>query len=85
MTEHDTRMRLRTWIASKRGIAPDQITDTLPILDQRILSSLHVAELLVYIAELRGEPIDVEALRPGVFRDLDSIYRAFFAGRGDGG
>jgi len=84
MDEATVRSRLREWIARKSGkVTADQLSDSLPILEQRILSSLHVAELLLYIAELRDRAIDVESLRPGVFRDVDTIYKTFFAGRGD--
>lgn len=86
MTETMVKDRLRAWIARKNGrVSVDELTDTTPIVEQRVLSSLHVAELLVYVSELRGEPLDVADLRPGVFRDVRTIYATFFAdGRVDG-
>jgi len=85
VNEETVKNRLRAWIAGKNGkVSPGQIADTTPIVEQRILSSLHVAELLMFMSELRGQSIDIENLRPGGFRDLNTIYATFFAGRGDG-
>lgn len=81
MTAAELRTHLREWIARKRGIPTDQVTDTVPLLEHRILSSLHVAELLVLIGELRERPVDIENLRPGNFRDLDTIIQVFFDDR----
>lgn len=80
MNEREIKTELRAWIVRRNGkIAADDLTDTTPIVDRRILSSLHVAELLIQIARLRGRPVEIESLRPGAFRDVDTIYRAFFA------
>jgi acyl carrier protein len=85
MNEAAVKDQLRAWIARKHGkVSIDELTDTTPIVERRILSSLHLAELLVYVSELRGEPLDVEDLRPGAFRDVRTIYATFFTdGRGD--
>lgn len=85
MTETEIKSELRGWIARKNGkVAVDDLTDTTPIVERRVLSSLHVAELLVYIARLRARPVDIESLRPGAFRDVETIYRVFFGGSSDG-
>jgi acyl carrier protein len=85
MNEAAVKNLLRAWIAQKSGkLSADELTDTTPIVEQRILSSLHVAELLVYVSELRGAPLDVEDLRPGVFRDVRTIYATFFSDGRDG-
>lgn len=53
--------------------------DDTPILEQRILTSLHVLELVLFLEQVTGLPIDVQRLRPGVFRDVDTICRSFAA------
>ncbi len=79
-TEHDIRQTLRRWIVNTNGrIAADEFTDQTPILEQRIIKSVHVMELVVLVEQLRGRPIDVERLKPRAFRDLDAIYSTFFA------
>jgi acyl carrier protein len=82
MNETTVKDQLRAWIARKNGkLSADELTDTTPIIEQRILSSLDVAEFLVYVSELRDAPLDVEDLRPGAFRDVGTIYATFFADR----
>ncbi|HET9234112.1 MAG TPA: acyl carrier protein [Candidatus Eisenbacteria bacterium] len=71
---------LRIWIAKKNGkLAPEAIADDTPILEQRLLSSLHVPELILYVEQLSGRPISVGQLKPGVFRSIDTIAANFFS------
>jgi hypothetical protein len=70
---------LRTWIANKNGkVGPDAIADDTPILEQRILTSLHVPELILYVEQLSGNRVAVSQLKPGVFRSIDAIVSNFF-------
>jgi acyl carrier protein len=80
MTRTEIIDRLRAWIADKDGrICATDITEQTPIVEQRILSSLQVVNLLLYIEQMRGVPIDVESLQPRSFRSLATIYQQFFA------
>lgn len=82
MTRAEIIDRLRCWIATKDGrVVAAEIGDETPIVERRLLSSLQVMNLMLYIEELRGEPIDPESLRPGAFRSLAAIYQQFFAER----
>jgi hypothetical protein len=72
------REDLRRWIIERSGrVGPDELRDDTPLLARRILTSLHVLDLLLYVERLSGRPVDVERLQPGAFRDIDSICRAF--------
>jgi len=53
--------------------------DSTPLISSRLITSLQVTELLLFIEEIRAEPLDIGLLKPGVFRDIDSIYATFFA------
>ena len=78
-TEEEIRQSLRDWIVKKNGkIRPEDLSDQTPIIEQRIISSLQVMDLIFYLEQLSGNPIEVDDLKPGVFRDIDSIYRNFF-------
>src|ERR1700727_2756669 len=59
--------------------APDDgaLTDSTPLFEERRLRSLHLPELLLLLERLRGEPIDVDDLRPGDFRDIDTLVSRF--------
>ena len=77
--EEEVRQSLRDWIVKKNGkIKPDELNDQTPVIEQRIISSLQVMDLILFLEQLSGKPIEVDDLKPGVFRDIDSIYRNFF-------
>jgi acyl carrier protein len=82
-SEAAIRATLRTWILEANGvIAPGALRDDTPILEDRVLTSVDIVELIVLIEELSGAAIDIERLDPAAFRDIDSIYGAFFAPAG---
>jgi hypothetical protein len=72
--------RLRAWVLEHgRRIDGVELTDETPLLEKRILSSLQIADLLLFLEELRGEPVELEGLTGSSFRDLGSMSRAFLA------
>lgn len=81
--ESQIRETLRSWVLSKAknldGSALDDraLTDTTSLFEERRLRSLHLPELLLLLERLRGEPIDVEDLRAGDFRDIDTLVSRF--------
>lgn len=80
-TETDMKNLLREWIASasKKADKPP-IADDTAIIEQRIITSLQVMDLLLYIEQLTGEPLDAADLKPGSLKDINTIYRNFFGG-----
>jgi len=74
---------LRAWVLSKaRDLPPEGLTDDLPLLAGRHLTSLHIPELILLLERLRGEAIDVERLQAGDFRDIQSIAARFLPAAG---
>jgi acyl carrier protein len=79
MTETEVRTQLRSWIRARAKLAASrELKDDTPILDQGILSSLDVAELILYIESLKGEEVDIASIEPKVLRNIDTLYIAFF-------
>jgi hypothetical protein len=78
-SEHEFRTALRAWVRDKAGAV--ELTDRTPLFERRHLRSVHVPELLLLLERLRGAAIDVEGLRPGDLRDIDTLVRRF-AGTG---
>jgi len=75
---------LRSWVARKaKDLPPEGLTDDLPLLEGRHLTSLHIPELILLLEALRGEAIDVERLQAGDFRDLRTIAARFLVGSPD--
>jgi hypothetical protein len=73
-------VELRAWVAGKaKDLPAEGLTDDLPLLEGRHLTSLHIPELILVLERLRGEAIDVERLQAGDFRDVRTIAARFLA------
>ncbi len=80
-SEAELRHLLRDWVRRRSAVeVPETFDDHTPLITTRYLTSIQVADLLLYVEELRGESLDPWALRPGVFADIDTIYATFLAG-----
>ena len=79
------RQAIRAWVRQHSPSGLDAaFDDRTPLIASRLLTSLQITDLLLFLEELRGEPLDPASLRPGVFRDIDTIYATFLAQGGDG-
>jgi hypothetical protein len=77
-SEREIREALRSWVLDKaKNLDGSVLTDKTPLFEERYLRSLHLPELLLFIERLRGEPIEVDDLRPGDFRDIDTLVLRF--------
>jgi acyl carrier protein len=84
-SEAEVRQALRAWILKTSGkIKPDDLTDETPIIERRIISSLQIMDLILFLEQMMDRSLDVEQLKPGVFRSISVIYRNFFEGADDG-
>jgi hypothetical protein len=76
----DLRLQLRELILRHaQRIPPDGLTDTTPLVGGGVLSSLQVVEVLLWIEQVTGAPVDVTRLGPGDFRNVDTIHARFLA------
>ncbi|MER5698833.1 hypothetical protein ABT255_32535 [Streptomyces mirabilis] len=70
--------QLRAWVTGRaRDLPPDGLSDDLPLLAGRHLTSLHIPELILLLERLRRQPIDVENLSAGDFQDVATIAARF--------
>jgi acyl carrier protein len=73
------RAELRRWVVERSGLEKTRaLDDETRILEQGILSSLDVVELVLFIESLRGSEVDTEEIDPDVFSSINSLYKAFF-------
>jgi hypothetical protein len=71
---------LRSWVLAKaKNLDAEVLTDRTPLFAERHLRSIHLPELILLLERLRGEPIDVESLGPGDFRDIETLIARFVA------
>ena len=81
--ETEIKQALREWIAKKnRNCDIASILDDTPILENRIITSVQIMDLILYLENLTNNPVNIEQVQPGVFCCIDSIYSAFFAEAG---
>lgn len=78
-SEQEIKDQLRSWIARKNGRVPsDSIADSTPIIEQRIITSMEVLDLIMYIESLGALGFDVSKLTAKSFKSIDAIYDVFF-------
>jgi acyl carrier protein len=80
MNQAAIRRALRQWVRAHAATpAADAVRDGTPLISSRLITSLQVLDLVLFIEELQGLPIDATMLRPDAFRDIDAICATFFA------
>ena len=83
--ESEARQLLRQWVtANARRPVNGDLRDDTPILEQRVITSLQVMELILFVEKTSGRPIDVTQLKPCSFRTIENIYQTFFTGASHG-
>lgn len=75
------KQALRGWLG-ENSRSDAAIDDDTPLLEQRLITSLQVVELVLLIEELSGRPIDAALLEPGSFHDVNTICAKFFHATG---
>lgn len=79
MTEEaKIKEQLKSWILSKNSLLKDEdIDDQTPLMEQKVLNSLQIVELVLYLGKLKGSPVDMSKLQVGSFSSIDKIYDTF--------
>jgi acyl carrier protein len=79
VSESEIRRQLRDWIVDRAKEKPESLSDDTPIMENGILSSLDVVELILFIERIRGDEVDTDALEAESIRDVNAIYQTFFS------
>ena len=78
MNDCEKKTALRHWILERNTtIRAQELADDTPILKERILTSLQIMDLVLFLEELGKRTIKSESLRPGAFDTVDAIYENF--------
>jgi len=79
MQDKDVVNLLSEWILDRARVKDRSgFTPTTQIIDDGFLTSLDVVELILFIEDLRGEEVDVDALEPESFSNVDALMTVFF-------
>lgn len=78
MSEFKTK--IREWILAKNPqVAADTLSDDTALLEQKILTSIQIMDLILFLEHLQGRPVDIDQVQPENFYSLNTIHAAFFA------
>jgi hypothetical protein len=96
-TDLDPRTALRAWVRAKAAAdaapadaapAGDDLDgddlDGVALFQRRLLTSLHLPELILLIERLRGAPVDVGSMGAEHVASIDAIVAEFFAAADSG-
>ena len=80
-SEAEIRRLLRLWIVQhgRQDVPVHAIDDATPILESGLLSSIQVAELVLYIEHLLGAEIPIDDLEADVFHSVEALWQRLFA------
>lgn len=70
--------RVRSCLAAvKPGLDIGTVADDTPLIEERIITSFDVLDLLLHLEHASGCAIERSQLQPGSFRDIATIARVF--------
>lgn len=77
--EQSIKQQLRLWISQCQSeIKAEDILDTTPLIADKLISSVQVLDLILYLEHLGAEELNPEKLNPKSFQSIQSIYENFF-------
>ncbi len=73
------KTQIKTWIVDKKKL-PDAsvVAHDTALIEQKILKSIDIMDLIMFIEFLRDRPLNAAELKPGAFHSIDSIADHFF-------
>ena len=77
----NTREKLRAFVLDSTESAITDLTDQTHLFENGILKSIQVMDLILFVEEISGQEIDVEGLKPGAFKNIDTIMKNFCENR----
>ncbi len=81
-TPESIKQEIKNWVLRKNSkVSPADVEYTTPLLEKKIISSLHVMELILYLEKLSGKKLKLDQLKPAVFQNIETIYSHFFPGQ----
>ena len=79
MTKEEAVKQITNWIVEKNPkVSAAEISLDTPILEKRIITSLQVPDLILYVESISGTPVSFDNLKPGSFQSISAILKNFF-------
>jgi len=78
MSETSAIVKVRSCLAAiKPDVDIDAVSDETPLLEQRVITSFDVMDLMLHLEQMSGLTINRGQLVPGSFRDIRTIASVF--------
>ena len=76
--------KVRSCLAAiKQDTDLDAVGDNTPLLEDRVITSFDILELILHLEQVSGQSINRTQLVPGSFRDIETIARVFLNAEGN--
>ncbi len=77
-TEQEYKDEIIKWVLKvSTKVKPEDLTSTTPLIETRIITSMQVMELILFLEKLKGSRLNMKNMKPGAFTNIDSIYNTF--------
>jgi acyl carrier protein len=77
-TEEQYKNELREWVLkNSTKVTAEELTSATPLIETRIITSMQVMELILFLEKIKGSRLVIKNIKPGAFKNIDSIYDAF--------
>lgn len=74
------KTRIRDWILAKNPqVNAASLQDDTALLEQKILTSIQIMDLILFLEHLQERPLDIDQVQPENFHSVNTICAAFFA------
>lgn len=77
-TEDEYKQELLNWVLKvSTKVKAEELTITTPLIETRIITSMQVMELILFLEKLKGSRLNMKNMKPGAFTNIDTIYNSF--------
>ena len=84
MNDSNAMAKVRSCLAAiKPDVDLDTVANDTPLLEERVITSFDVLDLILHLEQASGQPINRKQLVPGSFRNIATIANVFFGSEKD--
>jgi acyl carrier protein len=84
MNDSNAMAKVRSCLAAiKPDVDLDTVANDTPLLEERVITSFDVLDLILHLERASGQPINRKQLVPGSFRNIATIANVFFGSEND--
>jgi acyl carrier protein len=76
--EQEARQALRNWIMQRGNASASELKDDSALASDGFINSFDIIELISYLEELSGKPVNTQTLTGEEFRSIDTLIQFFF-------